>query len=101
MASSSTAAAASTASVVPHSVRVPMLTVFPLSGYPWAYVSASPRRLCSLPHGAEVAFGHLGAKTFMQTGFLPYGDIGQARQGKGRLGQTCLHSFFGGTKVYT
>ncbi|XP_057400491.1 ras-specific guanine nucleotide-releasing factor 1 isoform X3 [Balaenoptera acutorostrata] len=101
MASSPTAAAASAASVVPHSVRVPILTVFPLSGYPWAYVSASPRRLCSLPHGAEVAFGHLGAKTFMQTRFLPYGDIGQARQGQDRLGQTFLHSFFGGTKVYT
>ncbi|EQB78840.1 ras-specific guanine nucleotide-releasing factor 1 isoform 1 [Camelus ferus] len=31
-----------------------------LGRLPVAYVSASSRRLCSLPHGAEVAFGHSG-----------------------------------------
>ena len=66
----------------PHSVCVPILTVSPLSGSPWACVSASPRHLFTQPCRAQVA-----TETFMQTRFLPYRDADQARQGKDRLGR--------------
>lgn len=44
----------------PHSVCIPILTVSPLSGSPWACVSASPRRLFTQPCRAQVAFRRSG-----------------------------------------
>ncbi|OWK09072.1 RASGRF1 [Cervus elaphus hippelaphus] len=44
----------------PHSVCVPILTVSPLLGSPWACVSASPRCLFTQPCRAQVAFRHSG-----------------------------------------
>lgn len=36
----------------------------------------------------------------MQTRFLPYGDTGQARQEKDRLGHVFIPLYSGSTKIY-